>query len=185
MEDRDIVRLFLDRDERALSELTVRYGNYGRRIALSVLGNGELAEEVLNDAALRVWDSIPPAEPERLSVYFGKIVRNLAISRHRMENAGKRGGGQLTAVLDELEEIAGSATPETAVETGELTGAVNDFLAGLPAEKRQIFMRRYWYCDSVKDIAGRFGRTENSVSVILNRLRTALKKHLKERGFDV
>ena len=185
MSDEEIVRLFLKRNEQALSEAERKYGPYCRSIALRILGNEEDAEECLNDALLKTWESIPPNAPDNLKAYIGRITRNLSFNLYQKERAEKRGGTQVAAVLDELEEcIPGGSEPETEILKKELTSEINGFLALLTKEKRMMFVARYWYADSIPEIAKRFGISENAVSVRLNRLRKNLQAYLKERGFE-
>lgn len=186
MEDLTIVQLYLDRDERAIPATAEKYGRYCMTIAKNILNNSEDAEECVNDTYLNTWNSIPPNRPERLSAYLGKIVRNLSFNRYKKDRAEKRGAGQTGPVLDELSElVAGGSTPEEEWDRKLLVQTLNAFLAKLPSEKRTMFVRRYWYADSVKDIARRFAMTEDNVSVILSRLRAKLRVALKESGVEL
>lgn len=146
----------------------------------------EDAEECVNDTYLNAWNTIPPHKPNILSAFLGKITRNLSINKYRHDRTEKRGGGQVPAVLDELLDIVSdSAGVEQSIEQNELVAAIDQFLAGLSKEKRKIFVCRYWYFDSVSDIAERFGMTENNVSVTLSRTRTKLHNYLLKRGFEL
>ena len=186
MDDNQIVQMYWDRDEKAISVTSEKYGSYCLSIARNILGNPEDAEECVNDTYLRTWNSIPPNRPSILSTYLGKIIRNLSFNLYKKKNAEKRGSGNIDLILDELSElIAASNTPENDLDSKLLSEAVNSFLAYIPAEKRKLFVCRYWYADSVKDIAERFGMTENNVSVTLNRLRTRLHNYLIESGFEL
>ena len=186
MDDGGIVQLYWDRDERAIPETAAKYGAYCAQIARNILGNPEDAEECVNDTYLRAWNAIPPARPNTLSTFLGKITRNLSINRAAKRNAAKRGGGEYPAVLDELSElVSGGDSAEQAFSRRELVRAIDAFLGGLSAKKRGIFVRRYWYFDSVSDIARRFGMTEANVSVTLHRLRGQLRDHLAERGYEI
>lgn len=186
MEDNAIVQLYWDRDEKAISATAEKYGAYCLSIAGNILGNTEDALECVNAAYLSAWNSIPPNRPERFCAYLGKIVRNLSFNLYKKDRAAKRGNGQVTLVLDELSElVSASCSPEEEWNRKQLAEAINAFLAELPAEKRNIFVCRYWYADSVKDIAKRFGLTQNNVSVTLNRLRAKLHRYLTERGFKL
>lgn len=186
MEDKNIVQLYWDRDEKAISASEKKYGAYCRSIAHNILGNREDEQECVNDTWLGAWNSMPPHRPNVLSVFLGKITRNLSLSRYRRQSAQKRGGGQAALVLEEIEEIvSGGESVEQEVDRRELVEAINDFLASLPETRRSIFLCRYWYMDSVGEIAQRFGMTENYVSVTLSRLRAKLQKYLAERGFQL
>lgn len=186
MDDKSIVQMYWERDEKAIQATAEKYGAYCLSIAGNIVGNREDAEECVSDAYLCTWNSIPSNRPKMLSTYLGKIVRNLSFNRYKKNRMKKRGAGQTAAILDELAEVLSDPNaPEDECDLKLLTEAINSFLAALPAEKRAIFVSRYWYADSVKDIAGRFGLTENKVSVSLNRLRTQLRKYLIESGFEL
>lgn len=186
MNDREIVRLYFDRDVRAIEETAAKYRNYCISVATNILQNSEDAEECLNDALHKTWNSIPPNRPENLRTYIGKIVRNLSFDRFRKNNSEKRGGGEMGVVLDELSEIvSGKDTPETEIDKRELAREINSFLSGISGEKRSIFVMRYWYAMKVSVIAEKTGKTETNVSVVLNRMRSSLKTYLSERGYDL
>lgn len=186
MRDTEIVQLYWDRDERAIPATGEKYGRYCAAIARNILGSREDAEECVNDTYWSAWNAMPPHRPDRLSVFLGKITRNLAFNRYKQNTAEKRGGGEVPAVLDELAElISGGETPEEALDRGELVAAINGFLETLPAKSRAIFLRRYWYTDSVSGIAERYGMRANAVSMTLSRLRAKLREYLLERGFSL
>ena len=183
MEDAAIVQLFWDRDEQALSAVAEKYGRFCTSIARNIVGSTEDAEECVNDAYLATWNSIPPKKPDILAPFLGRITRNLAINRYKLNHADKRGGGDLPLVLDELSEvIAGKEAADSELFRKELLLAINGFLSSLPSEKRKIFVCRYFYADSIKDIAARMKMSENNVSVTLNRLKAALREKLLEGG---
>ena len=186
MDDETIVQLYFDRNEKAIPATADKYGNYCTSIAKNILGNQEDAEECVNDAYLNTWNSIPPHRPTVLSAFLGKIVRNLAFNRYKHNTADKRGGGEIAAVLDELAGcVSGNDNIEQAYEYKELVAAINDFLGGLPTEKRNIFVCRYWYADSISDIAGRYDISYFAASMTLNRLRTNLRNYLRKRGYEL
>ena len=186
MEDAKIVQLYWDRNEQAIPATADKYGNYCNSIAKNILGNHEDAEECVNDTYLNAWSSMPPHRPNILSTFLGKITRNLSIKRYKHNTADKRGGGQATVVLDEIAEfVSDTDSVEQEVDRKELVKAIDTFLSTLSAEKRGIFLRRYWHFDNVSDIASRFGMTENNVSVTLNRLRLKLHNYLLERDFEL
>ena len=121
-----------------------------------------------------------------MSVFLGKLTRNVSLNRYKYDTAEKRGGGEVPVVLDEIAElVSGTDSVEREVDRGELVSAIDTFLKRLPADRRSMFVCRYWYFDSVSSIASRFGMTENHVSVTLNRLRFKLRHDLLERGFDL
>ena len=186
MDDAKIVQLYWDRNEQAIPVTTDKYGNYCTSIAMNILGNREDAEECVNDTYLNAWNTIPPHRPNILSTFLGKIVRNLSIKRYKHNTADKRGGGQATVVLDEIAEfVSDTGSVEQEIDRRELVKAIDSFLDRLPTDKRNIFVCRYWYFDSISDIANRFGMTENNVSVTLNRLRLKLHNYLLERDFEL
>lgn len=186
MDDSKIVQLYWDRDEQAIPATSDKYGTYCISIAQNILGNQEDAEECVNDTYMSAWNSMPPHRPKILSVFLGKITRNLSLNRYKQNTAGKRGGREVPVVLDEIAElVSDTGSVEQEVDRKELVKAIDAFLDRLPTDKRSIFICRYWYFDSVSKIAARFGMTENHVSVTLNRLRVKLHNDLLERGFDL
>ena len=183
MDDSSIVLLLWNRSETALKELAAKYGRFCHKIALNILGVPEDAEECVNDTYLSVWNSIPPHRPSVLPPYIGRIAKNHALNLYNKKHAEKRGGSNLPLVFEELDEvIAGYESADSALYRQELLSVINEFLGTLPSDKRKIFVRRYWYADSVKDIAARMHMTENNVSVSLNRMRSRLREILQEGG---
>lgn len=186
MDDSDIVELFFDRSEQAISETGKKYGRYCYSIAYNILHNREDAEECVNDTWLRTWNSILPKRPCRLQTYLGKITRHLALNKLEKSHALRRGRGQVPLVLDELAECIpdarSSADPAEDIFIREL---LDRFLADLPVVTRNIFVRRYWYMSSVKEIAREYHLTESNVTVTLFRTRKKLKKYLEKEGIDL
>jgi len=182
--DADIIELYWQRDEKATDAAYTKYSRYCHAIALNIVGSAEDAEECVNDAFLGAWEAIPPARPELLNVFLGKITRNIALNRVRDRERLKRGGGTGVVAFDELGEVLPDEEPgpEEQAEAGEVTALLNRFLAGLPEEHRKIFVCRYWYGDSVGDIAKRFGYTEGKIKMQLMRLRKELQKLLEKEG---
>lgn len=186
MDDSKIVQLYWDRNEQALTATSDKYGNYCITIAKNILGNKEDAEECVNDTYMRAWNSLPPHRPNILSTYLGKITRNLSFNLYKRNTADKRGAGEVPVVLDEIVDLVSDTDDvEKEIDRRELVKAIDDFLGKLPADKRSIFICRYWYFDSISNIASRFGMTNNYVSVLLNRLRLKLHNYLLERGFEI
>lgn len=184
MEDVRIVELYWQRDDSAIPASAEKYGAYCAAIARNILGNAEDAEECVNDTWLGAWNSMPPHRPSVLSAFLGKITRNLSFNRYKQNRADKRGGGELPLVLEELAEcVSGTASVEGELDRQELLRAINAFLSGLTPEKRALFVCRYWYADSVKDIASRTGMSEGRVSMALTRLRRSLYEYLTKEGF--
>ena len=182
MEDSEIIGLYHSRSEEALSQTAQKYGGYCRSIAWNILGNVLDVEETLNDTWLAAWDSIPPQKPRRLSVYLGRITRNLALNRLRDGRAARRGEGA-DAVLEELSEVLGGSTTEELVDAKELSKAVNAFLRKLPRRDCDIFVRRCFYAESAAEIADRCGLRQNTVNVSLHRTRAKLRSYLTKEGY--
>lgn len=186
MDDARIVQLYWDRNEQAITATADKYGNYCAAIAKNILGNLEDAEECVNDTYLNAWNSMPPHRPSVLSTFLGKITRNLSFNRYKHNTAEKRGGGELPGVLDELADcVSGKDDVEQELNRQELVKAIDGFLDTLPRDKRGIFICRYWYTDSVSDIASRYGMKAGAVYMTLNRLRAKLRSYLFERGFEL
>lgn len=186
MDDEKIIMLFEIRNEDAISETDKKYGAYCTAVAKNILSNDEEASECINDTYLSLWNSIPPQKPKNLRAYTAKICRNTALNMLRAKNTEKRGGGEFNAVLEEISDfVSGSENPEKTFEEREMIGEINLFLKNLTKEKRSIFILRYWYFESLSDIANRTGKTENSIRNTLFRIREKLKKHLEERGFEL
>lgn len=184
MDDNSIIRLYFDRDEQAVEETARKYGSYCYTIANNILSNREDAQESVNDTYLDAWNSIPPHRPSSLSLFLGKITRRISIDRLRKNNAQKRGGGELALVLDELQQcIPSEADVEQAFEKKYLSQMINEFVKTLPEKERKVFLCRYWYMDSVKSIARRFGYSESKVKSMLYRTREKLREALRKEGY--
>lgn len=182
--DSEIIELFNSRDEKAISAASSKYGRYCSAVAMNILGNRQDAEECLNDALLKAWESIPPAKPDNLPGYLAKITKNISLNRYRSAHTEKRGSGGLDSVYEELSEcVPDKNNVERNYEHKELIEAINAFLAKLPADKRDIFVLRYWNCMSVSEVAARVGISENRAAVELFRTRKKLVKYLEKRGF--
>lgn len=185
MDDSEIIELFWGRSEHALEEVSRKYGCYCRTIAGNILGNWQDIDECLNDTWLAAWDSIPPQRPRRLSVYLGRITRNLALNRLKAMTAQKRGGGQAEAALDELRECLPGSDPNEQLDELVLRDAINKFLRAQLARNRAIFLRRYWAMERVEDIAMDLGLRCGQTATILYRMRKELKKHLDKEGIPL
>lgn len=186
MEDNTIIQLYWARDEGAIAATEEKYGGYCQSIALNVLGDAQEAEECVNDTYLHAWNAMPPQKPSQLAAFLGRITRNLSFDRYRRAGADKRGGGEIVLILDELSDcVSGGDAVQQEVERRELSEAINDFLRTLSPQKRKIFVLRYWYCESVNEIAAQFGRKPSAVSTALGRMRVNLRAYLEERGVTV
>ena len=184
MEDRQIIELYWQKNPDAISETAGKYGAYCFTIADHILRSAEDAEECVNDTWLHAWNVIPPQRPSRLRIFLAKITRNLAFDRFRERTAEKRGGGEITLVLDELAEcLAGGTSVEGAYEEKELGECIRQFVRELPERDGNVFVRRYFFTEPVTMIAGRYGLTENNVMVILSRTRKKLKARLLKEGY--
>lgn len=181
MDDHAIVELYFSRSQSATEETQKKYGRYCHTIAYNILSSKEDACECVNDAYMNAWKSIPPQKPENLAAYIGKLTRNAALNRLRENKAKKRGENSVPVSLDELSECIpcgdGDMTDEIV-----LKNAINAFLRSLQAKTRIIFLQRYWYFLSVKEIAREAGMTAAGVSMILSRTRKKMKEYLEKEG---
>lgn len=183
MEDGAIIRLFFERSEEAIAALGQKYGGACQRLAVNILGSSRDAEECVSDACLAVWNTVPPRRPDPLSTYVLRITRNLALKRFHQNTALKR-NSHYDAALEELAELLPAAdTAETALEQRELAAALNRFLDTLDKKERALFLRRYWYGESVSAIAAFFDLRANSVSQQLSRTRKKLGRFLEKEGY--
>ncbi|MDO4788557.1 MAG: sigma-70 family RNA polymerase sigma factor [Johnsonella sp.] len=184
MEDYRIVDLYWQRNESAIFETAAKYGKYLHSISYQILLNDEDAEECVNDTYNDAWQSMPPHRPSILSTFLGKITRRISIDLWRKYSAKKRGGGEMALALDELKEcVSGTGDVETEVERLELQRKLNAFLLALPQIDRQVFMCRYWYMDSISDIAKQFSYSESKVKSMLCRTRNRLRTILEKEGY--
>lgn len=185
LEDSKIIDLFFAREEQAIIALSEKYGTVCSRIARNILQNDHDAEECVNDTYLAAWNTIPPQKPDLLRTYIFRIVRNIAIAKYHTNTAKKR-NSYYDVALEELEScLIASNTVEQEIEVNELSQLIDSFLDTLDKESRIMFVRRYWYSDSISDIAEKFQISSNNVSVRLSRIRGRLKKHLKKEGFEI
>ena len=185
MEDAEIVNLYWKRDECAVEETAKKYGGYCYSIAYRILSNHEDSEESVNDTYIEAWNAIPPHRPLVLSSFLGKITRRIAIDKWRSDHAQKRGGGEISGVLDELSEcIAYEDTAERHLEKQMLAQAINDFIGTLSAAERKIFVCRYFYMDSVESVCKQSGYSESKVKSILFRIREKLRIYLQKEGLQ-
>lgn len=183
LNDSEIIELFNNRDEKAIEEAQKKYGTLCARVSKNILHNYWDAEECVNEALWKAWDSIPPQKPKYFSAFLVKIAKNIALNKYKAQHSEKRGNGVISLVLEETEDLLLYGSLEEETERKEIIKAINAFLEKQPAKKRIIFVRRYWFCDSVSQIAADNGISEGSVSVMLHRTREKLKKYLQKRGF--
>ena len=183
MDDSRIVELFWERDEGALAQAESKYGAYCRSIAKNILHSPEDAQECVNDALFGAWNAIPPHKPAVLSTFLGKLTRRIALNRWHENTAKKRGGGAVEESLDELAEcISDGHNIDDGLTDEELTRILNEFLSVLPKESRCVFVRRYWYLDSIGRIAKAYGCSEGKVKMMLKRTRDKLMVRLRKEG---
>lgn len=184
MEDSNIIALYWERDESAIAETALKYGNYCGRIAENILHNKQDAEECVNTAYFKAWERIPPEKPNILSAFLAKLTRNTALDTYRRLHSEKRGSGQVPLIYDELEDcVSGGSSPAEETERREMVAAINKFLSGLPKKNRVIFVSRYCCCESISELAMRFGMSENNLSVNLSRTRKKLREYLEKEGY--
>jgi len=184
--DEQIVELFVNRDEAAIEETRAKYGGRLYRTAINILGNHEDSEECVFDTLLKAWDSVADVKPEFLGAYLAKTARNLALNKYKARTAARRGGGEITAILGELEDsLAGSAGPEELYEASLVTKAINDCVNSMPVDMRAVFVLRYFHGESIKEISERFKASENKIKSMLFRARKKLGAFLEKQGISV
>lgn len=180
MTDENIIELFLERSEDAITQTSKKYSNFCYSISYNILQNKQDAEECVNDTFLRAWKTIPPTMPSNLSVFLGKITRNISLDRYKKKNANKRGGGLIEIALLELEEcIPYAMSVEQAIDETILSKVIDSFLEKLPKQERMIFIRKYWHLNTIKEIANDYALSQSKVKSILLRTRNKLKIHLQ------
>lgn len=188
MEDYQIVELYWQRDETAISETSTKYERYLTKVAINILNDMEDSIESVNDTYLHAWNSMPPHRPDMLSTFLAKITRRISIDMFRKRTAAKRGGSEYELSLQELQESgfeAGSESEIASDNESELLGElISKFLRTLPETTRNVFIGRYFHNDSVKDICNYYGYSETKVKSILFRTRNSLREYLAGEGFE-
>ncbi len=183
MDDESIIRLFFERDEKALDEVAGKYNALCSKIAMNILCGAGEGEEAVNDTWLKAWKTIPPTKPKSLGAYLSVLTRNISLDRFRKKKAAKRIDDSLITTLDEVSQmLPTSLNIEKHTEQRQLIERINTFLGKLPKGQRVIFIRRYFYLDSIREIAQRYGFTESNVTVTLTRLRKKLAAFLEKEG---
>lgn len=186
MHDEAMIRLFFDRDERAIAEVKAEYGAVCERAAQSLLGDAHSAEEVFSDALMALWNNIPPEHPRSLKAYVLGITKRFALRAYRDKSAQKRGGNIRIESLDELAGfIPGGESADSRANARELSALLNRWLGEQKAEDRALFLKRYWFEESVSEIAETAGEAPSWVSSRLHSLRVKLKNYLEKEGFSV
>ena len=183
MEDEQIVDLYWQRSDLAISETNQKYGRYCHTIAYNICGTEEDAEECVNDTWFRAWNLMPDQRPTILSAFLGRITRNFAINLIKTKNRIKRGGGKAVLALDELEEcIPGGRNPEQALEEKQLEKAIGRFVSQLPQPEKTIFVLRYWRVAPIDEIAEKLQFSKGKIKSSLFRTRRKLRDYLQEEG---
>lgn len=185
MEDGNIVDLFWNRSDRAIVETSNKYGNYLFTISFNILKSREDSEECVNDTYLKTWNSIPPNRPAKLKGFLGKITRNLSLDVYRKNRSIKRGSGEVELAIEELSNLIPENSLQEALDEKYLVEKINEFLESIDIDKRKIFVMRYFYINSIKEISQQTKIKENTISTILLRLRTDLRKFLEEGGIEI
>lgn len=185
MEDRDIIELFFNRDEQAIKEAQDKYENACFSLAVRILNSDEDSYEAVNDTFLKAWNTIPPKNPQKLSSYLLMLCRGISIDILRHKSSAKRGGGEYEMSLEELDWCIPDRLRQSEIDCSGLTEAINSFLSELNEKKRIIFMRRYWWINTVSEIAEDMNISESKVKMILLRTREKLRDYLEKEGFDI
>ena len=181
MNDNQIIKLFFTRNEDAIQQTAYKYGTRLTGLAANIVRNNE---ECVNDTYLKAWDTIPPTKPEHFFAYLAKICRYFAFGKLDWNHAAKR-NAEVVALTQEMEECIPSSWHDTSVESGEISRLVSLFLRKQTSENRMIFVRRYWYGDSVSEIALRYELSQSAVVMRLSRTRSKLAAYLKKEGIRV
>lgn len=185
MDDKKIVAMYFERTEQAIKETDRKYGKYCFYIANNILCSVEDSKECVNDTYARAWNAIPPHRPSRLSTFLGKITRNLALDRYAYNKAQKR-LDNMTLVYEELSECIPDPAGKSSVEDEVvLKMAVDSFLSTLDKQKRTLFLRRYWYMSSIRELSLDFAMSQSNVKTTLCRLRVLFKEHLEQQGIEI
>ena len=184
VEDQQIIELYERRDENAVAQSEQKYALYCRSVAARILENAEDADEALNDTWLAAWNCIPPHKPSCLRTFLGRLTRNISLNMVRKDKALKRGSAEVRVVFEEVEEwLASDQNVEQEISERELAESIDGFLAGLPETERNVFVRRYYYMQSVSEISEYHGFSESKVKSMLFRIRKKLYNKLKKENF--
>lgn len=186
MDDTRIIDLYWMRSENAILETAEKYGGYCHSIAFRILHNDQDSEECVNDTWLGAWNAMPPKRPSVLSTFLGRITRNLSLNRWKHRSAEKRGFGEITVALEELQEcVPAPDEVESSLDEMALADTLSRFLFSLPQESQKIFVQRYWYLCSIQEIANNCGASTSKVKMSLLRSRQGLQKFLQKEGITL
>ncbi len=182
--DAQILNLFIERSEGAIARAQMAYNAYMSTIAYNILANNEDVKECINDTLLKVWNTIPPNKPNSLKAYIGTIIRNVALDRYRKEHSKKRSlDNGFCQVLDELNECIPNVNDTYKIfESSQISAIISDYLASISAEKRYIFVSRYYYAQPIKTISKDLHLSQANIKTILFRTRKELKEKLEAEG---
>lgn len=184
MEDKEILKLYLKRQECAIYETDIKYGTFCRGISYRILYNHGDVEECINDSYLKIWNSIPPVVPRSFRAYVGKIVRNLSLNCKKAKKASKRGGGEIDIIFEEIAELCESTLSlDEEVDALLLKDSLTKWLSMLPENQRLVFVGRYWYLDSIENISKKMGYSSSKTKMVLLRLRNSLYEFLVQEGY--
>ena len=184
MEDQQIIEMYLQRNEDAVAQTERKYAGYCRSIAAHILYLPEDSDEALNDTWLAAWNSIPPHIPECLRTFLGRLTRNISLKRVRSEKALKRGSAEMRVVFEEVSDwLCSDENIEQQVSEQELADAINRFLDSISDTERNVFVRRYWYMQSIKEIAEYHVFSESKVKSMLLRIRKKLYTRLEKENY--
>ncbi len=185
LSDEEIVALYWQREEAAIRETEKKYHSYLSAIAYRVLQDREDGKECVNDTYFKAWKSIPPHKPKGLAAYLGKITRQLSIDRLRTKGREKRKASAYAVPLSELSECVSESGTDEEIDLHLLSEAIESYLVQLSPKARNTFIGRYFYLDSIKEVAAYYGMSEGSVKTMLHRTRAGLRAYLEQEGFVV
>lgn len=185
LNDSHIIDLYFQRDETAIKQTNTKYGALCRYISNNIISNPQDSEECVNDAYYKLWNTIPPTKPQNLKAYICRIIRNISIDLYRKRKTSNRPCLSFDNVIEELDIIFSQHTLDEEVDIRQLGKTIDQFLEATTKSNRIIFVRRYFFGDSIKDIANRLSLSENNIKVNLYRSRENLKKALKKEGYDL
>ncbi len=183
MTDQEIVAMYFSRSEDAIRETDRKYGCLCRAISMGIVNDSRDCDECLDDTWLTLWNTIPPKEPNPFKAYVCRVAKNLSLKKYEFNHAQKR-NSEYETTLNELTECAHSKNyVEEHVDETELVNAINQFLGSLTSKQRVLFLRRYWFTHSVKEIAGDYHISEKTASMRLARIRKKLREFLIREGY--
>lgn len=184
MNDLSIIELYFARDEEAIKQTDIKYGKLCHSIAYNVLNNNEDSEECVNDTYIGVWNAIPPTRPNNLMAFVCKITRNLSLKRFEVQTRQKRSQEMLVSI-EELVDILPDENIASSVSDEDIGKVISRFLRNEKDEIRNVFVRKYYFFDSISDIALRYSFTESKVKNMLYHTRTKLKDYMMKEGIEL